>query len=867
MSSFLIKSLTIFLLSFTGINFAGEQPCRVAVRHIEGGGIGYNQGYTTFEGFFSPDPALMVMPFFDLRGHVFNNGKGAVNAGVGLRKIERGRVYGINSYYDYRKTHKRIHYNQVGFGFETLGSLCDFRINGYLPVGKKVTSSPYTFTRFSGHNMLLSKEYEFAMKGFNAELGFHFGQSLGKSRLFDFYAGAGPYYFTEKMRPNIWGGKARLGCRFNEYVTIELRNSYDKTFRNRFQCELTLSLPFGHGSTIEQTDDYDSCALQDLLFSRMLQPVERQEIIVVDHAKRCSAAIDPATGEPYNFVFVDNTSHSEGTYESPYPTLALAQANSEFGDIIYVFPGDGTTNGMNAGITLKDNQKFWGSGIDHAIQATQGTFIIPAQSSSAPIMTNIAGDGITLASTNQISGFTIADTLGNGINGFNAQNIDIAQCTIDSSLSDQIHIEYNGSSSSALTFNNLTLTDGGINGIFIDTAASSVACLVNNCTIKNNDVFAIDASYDQQAAVSLVSSTIEGINGISFNFSGPSTVSVTSNTFANSSSISEPPLVVTAGTSPLTAVVQNNTMSNNTCSSIRFNLNNTDSAQLTVAGNTITNNGTGSEGPFGAPLCINPNNTVSGNCSLTVINNTFSNNVGSCVYCANGSFNDFQVNASGNTLTNNGGAGFVFANACNTFGLTATNNTIASGGDNGFATAGVAITTATMTLSNNQITGNTNSASGINLNHEGTNLNLIVTNNNISNNDTSGIIMYSSNVIENVTMNIENNSMNNNQNLGSNAAGGIDIEQYANLSGTIANNTLSDNVSGDFYTASTAVVSPSICLTMSGNTSNMGYTIVNNGTGAYNLAPCDYAMVNTGSFNLGGTITPVQSCPGAAPCS
>ena len=33
-------------------------PMRVTAQHIEGNGIGYNQGYTTLKGFFSPFGAL-----------------------------------------------------------------------------------------------------------------------------------------------------------------------------------------------------------------------------------------------------------------------------------------------------------------------------------------------------------------------------------------------------------------------------------------------------------------------------------------------------------------------------------------------------------------------------------------------------------------------------------------------------------------------------------------------------------------------------------------------------------------------------------------------------------------------------------------
>ena len=91
---------------------------RATVRHIEGKGIGYNQGYTTLEGFFAPDPEkIAVMPFFDLRGHVFDNGKLAANGGLGARWRWGCRAYGVNAYYDYRDD--RRGFNQVGVGLET----------------------------------------------------------------------------------------------------------------------------------------------------------------------------------------------------------------------------------------------------------------------------------------------------------------------------------------------------------------------------------------------------------------------------------------------------------------------------------------------------------------------------------------------------------------------------------------------------------------------------------------------------------------------------------------------------------------------------------------------------------------------------
>ena len=64
----------------------GTQPYRITARHIDPNGIGYNQGYTTLEGFFPLYNGWDKWIFFlDTRAHVFNNGKPAVNAGIGTR--------------------------------------------------------------------------------------------------------------------------------------------------------------------------------------------------------------------------------------------------------------------------------------------------------------------------------------------------------------------------------------------------------------------------------------------------------------------------------------------------------------------------------------------------------------------------------------------------------------------------------------------------------------------------------------------------------------------------------------------------------------------------------------------------------------
>lgn len=849
------------LTGASGFWAGSSQHLRASLRHIEKGGIGYNTGYTTLDGFFSPIPTSdSIMPFLDLRGHVFDNGKLAANIGFGLRNILGCRAYGFNAYYDYRN-YPRAHYNQIGFGFETLGTRWDLRVNGYFPLNNK--STPPYFSRFSeflGNYMMLFQKYCFPMKGANAEVGAHFGHY----RVVDLYGAVGTYYFTGQNQPHIWGGKVRLTCKFKKYITLELSNSYDKMFKNRFQFNITLTLPFGSGCDVSHTDYCNSFDSTDVLLARMVQPVERQEIIVVGYNNKCCPAIDPLTGRPYNFVFVDNTSSSLGTYESPYPTLLQAQANSKPRDIIYVFPGDGTTQGMDSGIILQNNQKLWGAGVSHSLATSNGNILIPSQSSTSPNLTNASGSGITLASTNEVSGFVIKNVFENGIYGVNSENIEISHSTIDNSQLDHIYLEYNNAPGT-LNLNNLTLTNGQQKAIFIDAQSSNILGNINNCFIQNNER-GIDASFDNQLNLNLKNNIIsENQNTIDINLSGPSTLLISGNNLNNNTSVSNFPIGIVASSEPIYVNIENNIINENSCGGINFTLNDTNSAQLNINNNTLTNNASGSLASLGSAIFINPNTTTSGNCIVSLNKNTISGNGASGLYCYNGDYNSFQANVADNTFTNNGAGGLVFASSSNAFNLNANNNIISGGQDNGIAMIATTFSQAKANISNNKIINNINNANAIAVSCNSDNIDLNIINNNLSQNEGSGILSYSSSAIDNLNINIANNIINNNQNLGSNAASGVDLEQFNNLLGNFNNNTLSGNSGTAVYIGSTQP-SPVACLEMSGNNSDTGYTLVDN-SGTFNLTPCNVNEVNIGTITTSGTITSVQSCPAAEPCS
>lgn len=406
----------------------GPRPVRVSVRHIEPNGIGYNQGYTTLDAFIPYTGSDKWVYFLDGRVHIFNNGRPAVNAGLGTRYMTANRGWGLNAYYDYRNT-KHYHYNQVAMGLESIGQTWDYRINGYLPIGKKL-SKPYNpeFGYFQGHYAMLREQYEYALGGFNAEVGAH----VDTWKHFPLYFAAGPYYLRGHAGA-AWGGEARASIKIYDYVKIDGYMSYDHLFKWTGQGQLGLSFSFGPSKKVERSES-GSCAQAMTMATRAYQPVDRFEIIPVDHDHTYDPAINPLTGAPYYFWFVNNLSHCDGSFESPCNTL-VSLPNA---DVIYVYPGDGLDTGMNTGITLYDNQRLWGSVVAQNLPAKQGNVIVPTMSSGivagavvAPIISNGTTDIVLLANNNEISGLFLQNSsISTCISGFTVSNATISNCTL-----------------------------------------------------------------------------------------------------------------------------------------------------------------------------------------------------------------------------------------------------------------------------------------------------------------------------------------------------------------------------------------------------------------------------------------------------
>jgi trimeric autotransporter adhesin len=779
-------------------------PYYFTMRHIEGNGVGYNQGYTSLVGFFRPVNPETWVPFLDVRYHFFNNGKPAVNAGLGLRYLGGHRIWGINGYYDYRKTSHQ-HYNQISVGLESLGKIWDFRINGYLPVGKK-TSGLFDarFDRFMGHYLYIKPKYEFAMKGANAEIGAH----INRFKNVPFYFAIGPYYLENKGKV-AWGGEARLSATLFGGLRLEGNASYDNVFKWIGQGQVSLVIPFGTKKDIQQKQNR-SCSTQLMLASRSVQPVDRNEIIVLDRNRKRTVAIDPSTGQPYYFVFVDNQSSSDGTFESPYPTLALAQANSAPNQIIYVFPGDGTTNGMNAGITLQLNQKFWGAGNSHNILTTLGSITIPMQSSTEPQITNTLSDCVVLASGNDVSGFNIVSANGNGIFGSDATNVHIDTCLITNSSVNGVELDYSGSTVASAALDHLTINGSANDGVLISgTGTPSITVTFSDSEFGTNFNNEIEFVGNFATANVTIANNIMQSGGLAdgiefFSVSGTDlNLTVSGNQIYNNSDG-----VVFQGEVVTNNILMNgNLFANNTSKGVRvlaepatrsFNVE-IDNNQF--IGNSIAMDvsaGFNDGSPSAISIVTISNNRVDSPGDICLRFMDFANSIAPS-YC----------NITGNTFNNAGNEGVLISTQ----------------------TFSASLGTSTYNISDNVISNSSSNGIRFDLNDD---------------------------TPRQVVLNFQNNEISNSGGNGFISVG----SDHSITNAFIANNTISNSAVTPGVAIENTAASSSICLTLENNNSDSGYLLFEDvGAGNFSLAPLDVDSLNTGTITRSGTIDAVSSCP------
>lgn len=391
---------------------------RFALKHKEANGIGYDQGYSSLDGFFLFSSMGNWYPFFDVRAHLFNNGKPAANLGFGLRFLPDNvaAAFGINGFFDFKDTSHST-FEQVGAGIEILGTKWELRANGYLPIFTKNNLYNLGFYQFHNHHAIFRQSHEIAFKGFDVSL----SRELAHKRNWDLSTTLDGYMFFADYHTKAVGGIFKIKSNIFRFFSLETQASYDSYFKTLLQIQAAVSVPFGKRVAINRND---LPRRQKIALSRRLtEEVDRFEMIVSTKHPINSIAQDPRTDSNLHIIFVNNQNFPEGegngTFESPFTSLRRAEEASSPWDMIYVYPGNGSAFQMDHGITLKNGQWLQSATYPFFVNTAFGTMAVPNQTNLIPNIGNIAGTSVTLANDNIVTGFTmrspVANIGGNGI--------------------------------------------------------------------------------------------------------------------------------------------------------------------------------------------------------------------------------------------------------------------------------------------------------------------------------------------------------------------------------------------------------------------------------------------------------------------
>ena len=432
--------------------------------------------------------------------------EGGFFANVGVERVftlesaEADLVGGVWYDYDGDKQGAFAHnFSQVSINAAIKTRKWDLIGNGYFPVGitDYSTAGPSGTNVFFGSNILLTPGLDSALRGFDLTLRMRPKYLAFGNGIIDF----GGYGYSSDTVDFFGGGRARLGFQAKNGAMIVAEVNHDERFGTTGQ--LGLSWAFGtrgaSGSSGGIGNDLAETVRQDH---------------IVRFNQSFNVAVDPETGLAYNVLHVNNTSDpafEDGTFETPFASLAAAEAASVDGDIIFVDRGDGSRQGLNTGIVLKDRQQFLGVGGTNIIPVQDGRlFLIPGEG-ARPIISNPGGTNVvTLANDTVIRGVNIDGT--GAVNGIHGEDIvngtiedtnvtlagqfgvsldriggdwNFRRSIINSNNVDGVFIRNTTDNRSVFTFENTTANSNGFDGIHIENFRGEELRFVNNTTNSN----------------------------------------------------------------------------------------------------------------------------------------------------------------------------------------------------------------------------------------------------------------------------------------------------------------------------------------------------------------------------------------------
>ena len=340
-------------------------------------GLGYNGSYMTLGGFIPyGEDDLGGLWAADLRSHLSVNGGFFSNVGAVRKQFIGGTLLGVGVYWDYDGDLNQYPvwgqpgtdefgqfghvYNQVGISGEWLTDYGNLRSNGYIPVGSTAYTLGAPGSPFTGNYLLCQNGIDTALGGADLEVGAYIpglADWAGMISVGGYAYGNDRYQWQEGSQigqavvPWFGGVYTRLDMTFIQNWDFSLQANNDSYFDWTGFARLTYRMG---GSRRRNVPD------------QVEQPMMRNEHIVRGHQTPI-VATNPATGQAWNVIHVDNTATfgGNGTAAAPVQTLATAQglATRPY-DIVYVHAG-------SSGVTPYES--LWQFQADNQILVGQGS--------------------------------------------------------------------------------------------------------------------------------------------------------------------------------------------------------------------------------------------------------------------------------------------------------------------------------------------------------------------------------------------------------------------------------------------------------------------------------------------------------------
>jgi parallel beta-helix repeat protein len=559
-----------------------------SLRHDFGEGVGFRNGFTYLQGFMPiwQRPGRNVA-FADVRLINFDDRNlWEWNIGGGYRWLSRcdSFVFGVNAYYDGNRTFHN-NYHQLGIGAEVLGEFLEFRLNTYTILGRRQTYLGNTFANpvFVARNIALDRldYYETALGGLDLEA----GGRIPILRRFDPRAFVGYYHYSGSNTQSVNGIRLRGEAWLTDRVTAHVSLQNDA----RFDTTLYGGLAMHFGGPRQRFRG----GVVDKLGSRVVRDVNI--VMGQDTYKSKELALDPKTGDPIIVTHAASFAApgGDGTVERPVQTLPEAQALSAPGQIVFAHAGSVF---KDFGITLQPGQRFLGEGVQHLFTAKQGSFVLPRATSNTalPVIYGTPDCAVHLANDTEVAGF-VMDSIGcDAIHGEFVNNVLIRDNIIRDTSGFGIFL---ADVAGNITIRNNTITGSGGAAIevFMSTGHANLLIENNRLSGDSSDFPVIDifGFGDSLVRGTIRNNVIDGMTspgniGITLLESARGDLLIENNQMFNGRRGVDAFLFDSA---QLSAIIRNNSMTNQLEDAVSIDLNDSAFAAIQVARNTILDSG------------------------------------------------------------------------------------------------------------------------------------------------------------------------------------------------------------------------------------------------------------------------------------